>query len=595
MRNILFLALLAFLLNGLGSNQAVAQDGWHWVLFTDKDSVEFNPYTYFDAKAIQRRLKQGYPLDDFTDLPVRQDYLNAVGAIADSTSWSTRWFNGGAFYLSGSQLAQIKQLSFVTEVIAMQQESVVCAQTVENKFDLGPRGGLRLAKAQTMRMGGDVFDSLGLKGKGVRVAILDAGFRGAYNAEAFEHIYKRNGVIATYDFVKKHTNVYGYHTHGSMVFSNIGGLIDTICLGLATEADFLLARTEKITSDGLRDERAWIAAMEWADKLGADIINSSLAYTTRRYFPQDMDGQKSLVSRSCTEARKKGILVVNAAGNEADNEWRTIGAPADHPDVLTVGGINPWTNLHTQFSSVGPAANHVRKPNVSAYGHVIAQGKKEIEETQGTSFASPLVAGFAACLLGADTLLKVSELFDLIEHAGDLHPYYDYAHGFGVPHASRALAFMNNETVDTDTTFDYTTENGVLNVIIRDHAFERNYLPMREYYARGAEEQDSMFYRNRKSVHVNDHGLSAAAASPQICLAPFFYMHVENDKGWLERYYVFSIENKNVISINLNDLKAGITDDRLQTNFNNVLDYEGFDLVKLRLFYRGYMVEIKVP
>ena len=125
-----------------------------------------------------------------------------------------------------------------------------------------------------------------------------------------------------------------------------------------------------------------------------------------------MDGKFALVSRAANMAAKKGILVVNAAGNEGDEHWTIIGAPADADSVLTVGGINPWTGMHTKFSSYGPTADGRLKPNVSALAWVIAANKKNtLKEVQGTSFASPLTAGFAACVLQEFPRIKVMDLF----------------------------------------------------------------------------------------------------------------------------------------------------------------------------------------
>src|SRR5690606_11480520 len=164
-----------------------------------------------------------------------------------------------------------------------------------------------------------------------------------------------------------------------------------------------------------------------------------------------MNGITALISRSANMAARKGILVVNSAGNEGSNtEWVSIGAPADADSVLAVGGISPWTNLHVSWSSYGPSADKRIKPNVCAFGHSMVMTDKGISEATGTSFASPLTAGFAACVWQADTTLTNMELFELIEKSGDLYPYYDYAHGYGVPQAS---AFFDDLIVIRDTTF----------------------------------------------------------------------------------------------------------------------------------------------
>ena len=168
-------------------------------------------------------------------------------------------------------------------------------------------------------------------------------------------------------------------------------------MGLATGANFLLAITE-VSSEPFSEEENWLAAVEWAYKNGADIISSSLGYTNNRYFTKDMDGKKSFVVKAASLAARKGMLVINAAGNDGDSEWKVISTPADADSILTIGGVSPETNLHINFSSYGPTADGRMKPNVSAFGEaVVANTKGNVEIAFGTSFATPLVAGFAAC------------------------------------------------------------------------------------------------------------------------------------------------------------------------------------------------------
>jgi hypothetical protein len=252
-----------------------------------------------------------------------------------------------------------------------------------------------------------------------------------------------------------------------MVLSCIAGMHEGKKIGLATDAEFLLARTEYKTKEPFSEEEYWLAAAEWADKNGAQIINSSLGYMHQRYFPKEMDGHTSLVSRAARMAVRKGILVVNSMGNEGAGDWKVLITPADVDSVLSIGGINPNTGYHTNFSSFGPSADHSRKPNVSAFGHVMAASSSGMEQTQGTSFSSPLVAGFAACVLSANPNYKNMHLFNEIEKSGSLYPFYDYAHGYGVPQASYFLSKEKNENqqvrfVNTDSTIVVEVEQSVM-------------------------------------------------------------------------------------------------------------------------------------
>ncbi len=440
--------LLFFLITfGILNGQAQT----HWVVFTDKKGSEFDPYAYFDPMAIERRLSLNYDLYDISDFPVNEGYISQVSCLSDSVSYSVRWMNALSIWAGAESLELIKQLPFVKEIIPIDQSFIICEYD-----DTSELNDFIILKNQLLVMQGNLFEESGIDGKGVRVAVFDAGFPQVDTHPAFEHLRKEGRIIKTFDFVKKRDFVYGYNAHGRMVLAVIAGIFEGKKMGLATGSEFLLARTEKNT-EPYSEEVNWAAALEWADKNGAHIVNSSLGYTYHRYFPYQMDGQSSFVSRMANTAASKGILVVNAAGNEGDNNWTIIGAPADADSILTVGGINPSTGYKINFSSVGPTSDFRRKPNVSAYGQATVAGKTGLTTAFGTSFASPLVAGFAACTRQMHPDCNAIELKNLIEQSGHLYPYFDYSHGYGIPQASVVLTGNQPETLPT---FSVTEEEG---------------------------------------------------------------------------------------------------------------------------------------
>jgi len=317
-----------------------------------------------------------------------------------------------------------------------------------------PENLTNLAKHQTSRMGGDYFSQMNLTGKGIRIAVFDAGFKGVDTHPAFDHI--RNNIVATYDFTKKSENVYRGHWHGTAVLSNIAGIMDNILLGLAPDAEFLLAITEKAYSEPFWEEETWRQAVDWAYENGANIINSSLGYGKHRYFQENMDGQKSFVAKAAQIAAEKGILVINSAGNEGEKAWKMLITPSDVETVLCVGGIDPDTGIKSNFSSFGPSADGRLKPNVCANSTTVAakpNGKYKI--VNGTSFSAPLVTGFAACVWQAHPNLKAVDIFKLIQKAGELYPYFDYAHGYGVPNAF----YFDKSVQQPSQTFEFIEDN----------------------------------------------------------------------------------------------------------------------------------------
>ena len=426
----------------------LAQDKY-WVFFSNKDGVQFNPYNYFDIKAIERRHRNGINLFDITDYPLNQSYVDKVSSYVDSVGFQSRWFNATVVWASEEQIFQLNQLNFVKEVRKMELIPNLAISDKNNKHSL-MSDFWNIRNKQITSMEGELFEPKKINGKGVRIAIFDGGFPNVNTDvdSAFTHILKKNRIISTYDFTKDKENVYYSNTHGTMVLSNIGGIYKGEKLGLATESEFLLAKTE-IGAEPFAEEEYWLAAVEWADKNGADIINSSLGYTYQRYFREQMDG-RSLVAKAGNMAFEKGILVVNAAGNEGEQKlWKYIGTPADASNVLSIGGIDPYTDYHISFSSYGPTADGRMKPNVSAMGETVVISKNGATVAQGTSFSSPLVAGFAACVLQMNPNFTVRELFDEIQKSANLYPYYDYAHGYGIPKASYFTQKTKKSTLAT--------------------------------------------------------------------------------------------------------------------------------------------------
>ena len=434
----------------------------YFVSFSNKKNVSFNPYNYFDQKTIDKRLSNNIALYDSSDFPVNNSYLKQLLEITDNIKTISRWLNGVSVFANENQLLLIESLPFVKSIESLNSLAVIST----NEFDTSlNKQDLNLIKGQIERMEGNLFISNGINGQGVRIAIFDVGFKTVNESPFFEHIFSKNKIIKTYDFIKNSEFVYDYGMHGATVMSCIGGKINNTNIGLATNAEFLLARTEYLVREPFSEEENWLAAAEWADKNGADIINSSLGYVHHRYFPSDMDGKTSLVSRAANMAARKGILVVNSMGNSGTDDWKYLATPADADSVLSIGGISPETNYHTSFSSYGPTADGRLKPNVTSFAHVIAAGKGNLHETQGTSFSSPLVAGFAACALQMNPNYSNIELFHEIEKSGDLYPYYDYAHGYGVPQASY---FINDDKKVVEQTFKFETEGDIIKVIVKE-------------------------------------------------------------------------------------------------------------------------------
>ena len=372
--------------------------------------------------------------------------MNAVGVVA-----------------TPSQVAAIKQLPYVLRVQPIEGDMQLAEADdetglVSKEIVDGP------LEAQLVRMGGRDFRAKGIDGKGIRIAVFDGGFPRVNTHDAFRHLRDSNRIVKTWNFPNNKENVYGWNSHGTMTLSCIAGRINGKDLGLATGAEFLLARTE-INSEPFKEEVWWQMAVEWADRNGANIISSSLGYGKERHYTKDMDGT-SYVAKAGNLAARKGMLVCNSAGNEADDkQWKTIITPSDADSVLCVGGIENSLREynHISFSSYGPSADGRQKPNVCAFGYARTAnitGDHATHYVHGTSFSCPLVAGFAACAWQASPGKTAMEMFRMIEQSADLYPYCDYAFGYGVPQA----AYFVGERKAAEPTFRFVEDSSVVRV-----------------------------------------------------------------------------------------------------------------------------------
>lgn len=412
---------------------------------------------------------------------------------------------------------------------------------------------------------GELFAKQGLTGKGVTIGVLDAGYLGLKEDSTLQHIFKENRVKATKDFVRGDENVYRASNHGTHVMSCLAGLDKFNQFGLATGANFVLARAEQNYSAFLIREARWIQSLEWAVSQGAQIVTSSLIFSDQLFKRSQMNGQ-SMLSKAAEKAWEKGVLVLNSAGNSGDGYWEIIGAPGDAEHVLTVGACN-YSGYKSEFSSIGPTSDYRMKPNVVALGDVFVSANNAVEMVSGTSFACPMVAGFAACVLEKYPNKRPADLWSEIQFSADLYPYYDYAHGYGIPQASY---FLNPELAMADThqveiRFDRLSEN-LLEIKVLDSEFpgitvsdsavvDTLQVPLSE---------DIISPPDTMNMDVMDY---AFEENPHL-----LFLHIENDKGQLEEYWVVRPDGEN----------GGMYD---------VYDYKG---QTMRVFYRKRIFTFKI-
>ena len=451
-----------------------AQDGAfrYFVSFKNKVNTTFSlntPEEFLSQKTINKRKLFAIPIDS-TDLPINIEYVTALKSAGLTIENKSKWFNGVVVSTFANLLVEALNHQFIDTIISFGswQNSKTVGKKWNANYDVLDYGD---AYNQLEMLGGNKLHKRGFSGEGMTIAVIDAGFYKVDELAVFSDL--QNQILSTYDFVDGNSNVYDDHTHGMMVLSTMGGKGEMT--GTAPDANYILLRTEDVFSENLIEEYMWVCAAEYADSAGADIINSSLGYTTfddafQNHTYEDMDGETAPISIGAGIACSKGIIVVNSAGNSGNSSWHYIGAPADNVEVLTVGAVDENKDF-ASFSSYGPNSESYIKPNVVAQGKntVIASSNNEIVVGNGTSFSSPITAGMVACLWGANPDKSTIEIRDAIYKSADRYLNPDYQFGYGVPDYFSAyqklaydLTIPIESSLDSDVTYSVFTIDGKL-------------------------------------------------------------------------------------------------------------------------------------
>ncbi len=422
----------------------------YWILLEDKAPSGYSlshPEEFLSSRAVQRRQQQGIPITR-EDLPVARTYLKQLKEHGISVIHTSRWFNRVSAYIPDSlAIFRIRALDFVQEVRpvrSMHRPSVSLPKGGPVIQDFAPPSEHQKrygsAFPQIALHNGQYLHDLGFTGKGLHIAVIDAGFKPADQMEGFAHLFEEGRIAGTRDFVDQETNVYDDHWHGANVLSALAGMAGDTILGTAPDADYWLLRSENAAYERVTEEDNWVAAAEYADSVGVDIINTSLGYTTfddpsEDHSYSDMDGNTTLITQAADKAASKGILVVTSAGNAGNTSWYHIGAPADGDSVLTVGAVGKDSTV-ASFSSHGPAYDGRIKPDVMAVGigtYLTSSQNDAPFPANGTSFSAPIIAGMSACLWQAYPEKGNMELLRAIQKHAHASQDPNNERGFGIP------------------------------------------------------------------------------------------------------------------------------------------------------------------
>lgn len=454
MRKIWFLFLI------LAGYTAMAQNTptCYRISLSDKNNSPYsisNPSVFLSQRALDKRARFNIAITE-QDFPVNPQYIQQIKAIDANIQvlCTSKWMNTVTVYCPDStKPATISALPFVTNVLPVAdydlQGMKKQLQTFENNYvsivsnpakdsmaDLDYGEGYR----QIALHNGHLLHKEGFLGNGMLIAVFDAGWAGVDTSIYFHPLFENGQILGTRDLIPGRHNVFEGHYHGTIVSSTMAILAEGTLVGTAPKANYFFIRSEHPLSEELIEEDFWAQAAEIADSLGADVINSSLGYTTFRDFPQgdftyeDVDGVTSIASRAATILGQKGVVVCVSAGNEGTNPWYHIGHPADAFDILAVGAANVMGHI-AGFSSRGPSYDGRVKPDITSVGvnTTCIWPDDRLGEADGTSLACPVAAGLCACLWQALPEKTASEIMQIVRESSSCYNNPNDSLGYGIP------------------------------------------------------------------------------------------------------------------------------------------------------------------
>ena len=433
----------------------------YWVQFTDKNNSPYsidNPEAYLSPRALQRRANQGIGIDEY-DIPVNPQYLQAVADCGAQLLHPSKWLNGVSVYTTNPNVIDaIHALEFV-EVVrncpndpkAQERKEQWLANEMKPEESLrGFRGYYGGAEAQVKQLNVDQLHEQGFDGTGIVIAVLDGGFQGTEGHSCFDNMREEGRLLGVRDYVYGSTTVYSQSTHGTSCLSTMAAYDPNEMVGTAPKASYYLFHTEDAETENIIEEYNWVSGAEYADSLGVDVCSTSLGYIDFDMPQWDhplehFDGHTAPMTIGAEIAASRGMICVNAASNEGDG-YCTLGIPADAEHILTIGAVDS-NGIRASFSSVGPTYDGRIKPDVMAMGQgtYVASGDGwwPYYNGNGTSFATPVLAGAVACLRQARPYATVQEICDAIRECSNRADNPDNQYGYGIPDFSQALEMLH--------------------------------------------------------------------------------------------------------------------------------------------------------
>jgi len=489
-KSLLFLCCV--FISGLAFAQKPPRINKYWVEFTDKNDSPYctcRPAEFLSLQALERRTQAGIEVVE-NDLPVNPAYIKQLITQGVELHLTSRWLNAATVMADSATAAQFQRLPFVKNVQYLgphlkyrnpqNRPTKKRKSTAKYPQPGGAANPLGYAGRQNSLLNMYPLYAAGVRGAGIRVAVMDGGFTNTDTIPLFDSIALQGRLMVGHDFVERDNALFESAQHGTSVLSVMAGNLPGYFIGTAPDATYFLLKTEDTGGEYPVEEANWIAGAEWADSVGAQIINASLGYTSfndtslsHKYW--QLDGRTAIGSRGATIAATKGMIICNSAGNEGDGTWHYIGVPADAPGIVAVGAVD-YAGKRADFSSFGPTSDGRIKPDLVAPGEqVVTAGNVGIDLglSSGTSVASPLLVGALASLWSAYPNKTAAEILAAVFASADQARHPDNARGYGLPDMTEAWLQLGG-FVSGHTTFSFDRDSGELTVLTASSDFAGN-------------------------------------------------------------------------------------------------------------------------
>jgi len=439
------LVSILLLVSFLGFSQEDA-----WVYFNDKPdaSVQLNtPLNFLTQRALDRRTNQGIALSE-NDVPVYQPYIDQITAANGITVMAkSKWMN--CLHIRGSvadinalvNLPFVNHIHFADYSLNLKRPATRPITPVNKQLDVQTDFNYGGSANQIQMLNGHLLHQANYTGTGKIIAVLDSGFINVNTTAPFQRLFENNQILGGYNFVSGSEDVYSLHNHGTMTLSCMGGFVDGELVGAAPDSQYYLFVTEDVTQESPVEESYWVEAAEEADRLGADVISTSLGYyefdnPNYGHVYDDFTGDQAFASKGANIAFSKGMIVVASAGNSgaSTEPLNHIGVPAEANSVLAVGAVKS-DETYAAFSSVGPSFDGRIKPDVMAKGQsaTVANTTGAVQTASGTSFSCPIMAGMIASFWQAVPWATNTEVLQFVKQSADRFANPDNVYGYGIP------------------------------------------------------------------------------------------------------------------------------------------------------------------